>query len=221
MAEGRAAVAAHAGHRAPTCSRPRRRSTSCRSSTRPACTARSSTRSRATSTRTAPRTPTRARPGRAAPRSSCTTACLGSRVLAERRVAGRDRAGDGHRRARRERRRAVGAQGRPHGRRRPPAHADAAPLPRDRRRCREVAAIERRHARRHRPRGLHLPAEGGQTACCSASTSRTPAHWKIEGADWDFGMDAVPRGARPHHARALDRLRALPGAGTTSASSGG
>ena len=38
---------------------------------------------------------------------------------------------------------------------------------------------------------------------------RNPRHWKVEGADWDFGRTLFPE-ARPHHARALDRLPALP-----------
>ena len=39
---------------------------------------------------------------------------------------------------------------------------------------------------------------------------QNPRHWAVEGAPWDFGRAALPRGARAHHARALDRVRALP-----------
>ena len=39
---------------------------------------------------------------------------------------------------------------------------------------------------------------------------RNPRHWKARGCRLGLRPDPVPREARPHHARALDRLRALP-----------
>ena len=69
--------------------------------------------------------------------------------------------GDDRRRAHRERRRAVGAARRQHGRRRSPARADAASLPRHRRDP-GGRGDPGRDGRGHRPRGLHVPAARGQ-----------------------------------------------------------
>ena len=123
-------------------------------------------------------------------------------------MAARDREGSDPRRARRERRRAVGPPGRPHGRHRAAAHPDAAPLPGHRGRARGRRARPS-HAGRHRPRGLHLPAARAERRPArrlrdepQALARRRPRLGLRHGAD--------PGGGRPDRARAVDRIRALP-----------
>ena len=142
-------------------------------------------------------------------------------AAAQRRVARRDRAGRDHGRARRERRRACGrgASARMVGVDHPlvpmPHHylvTDDDPR-RSRRSPGEMPAVTDLEG------FTYLQREGNGVLL--GVYEQNPRHWQVEGAEWDFGRDAVPRGARPDHARALDRVRALPRAGRTPGSSGG
>ncbi len=77
-----------------------------------------------------------------------------------------------------------------------------------------------RHAGGDRPRGLHLPAAGRQRRAARRLRAE-PAPLEGRGRRLGLRPDALPGGARPHHARALDRLRAASPCCRTSASAGG
>ena len=96
-----------------------------------------------------------------------------------------------HRAGRRHREHVVNAAGLwarrvgPDGGRRPPASCRSPPLPGDRRDP-GSRGDRRRHAGRHRPRGLHLPPAGGQRRAVGRLRDSTRP-LVVEGAPWDFG----------------------------------
>ena len=87
--------------------------------------------------------------------------------------------------------RALGAPGRAHGRRGPPARADAPPLPRHRRRCPQVAAIEGDMPAVTDLEGFTYLQKEGQGVLLGVYEQH-PRHWMVEGADWDFGRTLFP-----------------------------
>ena len=118
------------------------------------------------------------------------------------------------RRACRQCRRPVGQAGRADGRRRPAGHTDGAPLSGHREHPRDRGHGPRDHAHR-RPRGLHLPPAGGQGRAPGRLRAR-PAHWHVEGAPWDYGMELIPEDIdriAPELAKGFERFPCLNDAG--------
>ena len=172
--------------------------------------ARCTTRSKATSIRPASRTRTRRPRAISAPRSTASRASRSSIARPDGSWDVVTDKGNLVRRARRQRRRAVGARSRAHGRPRAAGARDGAPVPHHRRDA-GGGRLAEGSAARHRLRGRDLHAPGRPRHADRHLRERRRAVVRARDAVGFHARAAAAR-SRPHRAEPRSRLPAFPGA---------